>query len=229
MGDTHGCSFCNQDLSGKQHVKIVFENWPVEETVTVRSRTGKERTVKRKQTHEVITAFGLECLNNPEKWKALDAFKTGSVTPEGMADLFEDIRWAGKNPTFILSPALLCLSADVCGQFRADLDGRCVNILGPRQPQYWYDDYWCHVGHPGTYRVYNRGWKPPGPATFFRNLWDSLKSSWSAFPSDVSTKKGLTYLALVPAGALAGILLYSSYAFCAGVHVLKNVAKRNRP
>lgn len=228
MGDKHGCSFCNEDLSGKQHVKIVFENWPIEETVTVRSRTGKERKVERKTTREVITVLGMECLNNPERWKTLDAFKTGPVTPEGIADLFEDIRWAGKNPTFILSPALSCLSIAVCGQFRADLEGRCVNILGPRQPQYRFDDYSCYVGHPGTYRVYNRGWKSPGPATFIRNLRDSLKSSWSFLPTsnNVSVKRALYCFALVPAGVLAGILFYGIYAFVAGVLVLKNVVKR---
>jgi hypothetical protein len=225
MGDKHGCSFCNQDLSGKQHIKIVFENWPVEETVIVRSRTGKERKAKRKTTHEAITAFGMECLNNPEKWKALDVFKMGSVTPEGMADLFEDIRWAGKNPTFILSPALSCLSAAICGQFRADLDGRCVNIIGPRQPQYRFDDYSCYVGHPGNYRIYNRNWNWKARASVLRDFCHSLKSIWSGLPTsnNVSFKKALTYFALVPAGALAGILLYGSYAFYAGVIVLKKL------
>lgn len=229
MGDKHVCSVCGADLARKQHIKIVFENWPVEETVTVRSRTGKERTVKRTQTKEVITAFGMECLENPEKWKELDAFSEGKIGPGDMANLFDDIRWVGKNPLFLLSAANFCLSGSSCAQFQPGPDGRCIHIAGleefKREILRWAELY-CYVGHPGAYRIYNRGWQHPY-RNWFKELWLSLKSWGTLLPAaNIGLGKTARNLLLVPVGALAALLLYLGYAFVSVVILVKSLIRR---
>lgn len=181
MGDKHVCSVCGADLAGKQHLKLVYENWPVEEEVIVRSRTGRERKVIRKQTKEVISAFGMECIANPDVWGKLDVFAEGPVTSDKMGELFEDIRWLGKNPIFILDAIGRCLSAAVCKQFSGE--ERCAHIVNPGSPWRWSEAY-CYAGHPGTYRIYNKPWKERARETFsLGTILQSLKELWKATPA----------------------------------------------
>lgn len=146
MGDKHVCSFCNESLQGKQHIKIVFENWPIEETVTYR-RKGKEAKSTRKVTREVITALGMECLQNPEKWKDYD------IDPSKVEDFFEDLRFAGKNPLF---RAILTKTGAVCLSLNCShrTGSNCQHLLRNRSFDFiGLDELACEVGHPGRILV----------------------------------------------------------------------------
>lgn len=145
MGDKHVCSLCNEKLEGEQHIKIVFENWPIEETVTYR-RKGKERTTTRKLTKEVITALGMECLRNPERWKGYD------IDPSKVEEFFEDLRFAGKNPIFnavLTKSGPICLSPDC--KHRTGTD--CQHLLRFHSQSTGLDELACEVGHPGKILV----------------------------------------------------------------------------
>lgn len=204
MGDSHVCSSCGIDLAGKQHVKVVFENWPVEEEVTVRSRTGREKTVKRKLTKEVITAFGMECLEKPEVWQGLDVFSEGTVTPENIRDFFDDLRWLGKNPLFMLNLQGFCLSSDFCKQFSGEQP--CAHIRNPDSLCRWQEAS-CYVGHPGVYRIYNKTWKRATDGVHsIRAILQTLKGLWKGTPAMGSYSK--TALAIYFGGYFLVMLFY---------------------
>lgn len=158
MADNHVCSFCNEDLKGKQHIKVVFENWPVEEEVTYR-RKGKEKKTKRKLTKEVITAIGMECIQNPDRWKDFD------IDPTKVADFFEDLRFVGKNPFFraiLTKDGPACLSAAGCPHFvplgeTSPSDGMCQNIARGQFEFYHLDRVYCAIGHQGIELVRQKG------------------------------------------------------------------------
>lgn len=146
MGDKHVCSFCDEKLEGKQHIKIVFENWPIEETVTYR-RKGKERTTTRKLTKEVITALGMECLRSPERWKGYD------IDPSKVEEFFEDLRFAGKNPKF---SAILAKGGPVCLALSCShrTGSNCQHLLRNRSFDFvGLNELTCEVGHPGKILV----------------------------------------------------------------------------
>ena len=211
MGDKHVCSVCGADLAGKQHLKLVYENWPVEEEVTVRSRTGRERKVTRKQTKEVISAFGMECIGNPEVWEKLDVFAEGPVTASKMAELFEDIRWLGKNPLFILDAVGRCLSTAVCKQFSGE--ERCAHIVNPGSPWRWSETY-CYAGHPGTYRIYNQTWKRATSEAFsLRAFLQGLKELWKGAPAIGGKNYSKKVLATYFGGYILVMLLYPPVMF----------------
>lgn len=190
MGDKHVCSLCGTGLAGKQHLKLVFENWPVEEEVTIRSRTGKERKVKRKQTKEVITALGMECISNAATWEKLDVFAEGPVTTSKMEELFDDIRWLGKNPVFRLNPTGACLSSSVCKQFSGE-GGKCIHIVNPPL-SLRFEEAYCYAGHPGIYRIYNKSWKPTRGSLSLKRILAELKGVWNSMPNfGVQHKKTL--------------------------------------
>ncbi len=145
MGDKHVCSFCDEKLEGKQHIKIVFENWPIEEVVTYR-RKGKERTTTRKLTKEVITALGMECLRNPERWKGYD------IDPSKVEEFFEDLRFAGKNPIFsavLTKTGPVCLSPNCIHRTGSD----CLHLLRYGSSVIGLDELACEIGHPGKILV----------------------------------------------------------------------------
>jgi len=145
MGDNHVCSFCNEKLQGKQHIKIVFENWPIEEEVIYR-RKGKEARKTRKVTKEVITAIGIECLNNPDRWKDYD------IDPNKVADFFEDLRFAGKNPVL---NAVLTKDGPVCltEGCRHCTGPDCQHLLRDSSRYSGLDMLTCEIGHPGHFLV----------------------------------------------------------------------------
>jgi len=174
MGDNHVCSFCAEKLVGKQHIKIVFENWPVEETITYR-RKGKERTTARKLTKEVITALGMECINNPERWKDYD------IDPGKVADFFEDLRFVGKNPVFsatLAKDGAVCLSLN-CSQRTGS---NCQHLLRHHSFDFLtLDELTCEVGHPGRALVRQGKEERTGilnplglPTLPKRKLWQSI-------------------------------------------------------
>lgn len=149
MGDQHVCSFCGVDQQGKQHVKLVFENWPVEETHTYKYR-GQERSRTRTVTKEVITAIGLECLGDPARWSDY------AIEGQEAADFFEHLRFAGKNPTFrgeVAVNGLVC-HATSCAQ-RQPVDGpeTCAHVRRTDYPGTSLDQLYCWVGHPGVVLV----------------------------------------------------------------------------
>lgn len=181
MGDKHVCSLCGTGLAGKQHIKLVFENWPVEEEVIIRSRTGRERKSKRKQTKEIITALGMECISNPATWEKLDVFTEGPVIPQRMGEFFDDIRWLGKNPIFRLSPTGVCLSSSVCKQFSGEA-GICIHVANP--PLHLrFEEAYCYAGHPGIYRIYNKNWKPTRESLSLKRILAELKGVWNSMPN----------------------------------------------
>lgn len=187
MGDNHVCSFCNEKQFGKQHIKIVFENWPVEEEVTYR-RKGKVAHRTRKVTKEVITAIGMECLRNPEHWKDF------AIDPGKVEEFFEDLRFAGKNPFFravLTKNGSVCLAASNCPHFSqlngAAASGSCEHIgRGPFDVHH-LDMLYCMVGHRGIELVRQplrnlmlqgnlRSW-----AMSLRQLWQ-FGASWKRSP-----------------------------------------------
>lgn len=181
MGDKHVCSFCSENLEGKQHIKIVFENWPVEEEVIYR-RKGKEARKTRKTTKEVITAIGMECIQNPDRWKDFE------IDPAKVADFFEDLRFAGKNPVFravLARGGPVCLSAD-CGQ-RTGSDCRHMERRHSSD-FYGLDELSCEVGHPGKVLVRKERDERLGilnllPATtrrtkWWETIWNFVSFAW---------------------------------------------------
>lgn len=151
MGDRHVCSFCNENLEGKQHIKIVFENWPVEEEIIYR-RKGREAKQKKTSIKEVITALGMECIHNPERWKDFD------IDPSKVADFFEDLRFIGKNPFFralLTKDGPVCLSAAKCPHFAplgetSPAEGLCQHIARGQFEFHHLDRVYCAIGHQGV-------------------------------------------------------------------------------
>lgn len=179
MGDKHVCSFCDENLEGKQHIKIVFENWPIEEEVTYR-RKGKEAKRTRKVTKEVITAIGMECINNPDKWKDYE------IEPSKVSDFFEDLRFAGKNPIF---NAVLTKAGPVC------LSPKCIHRTGNdcqhllRYASQWLglDELACEVGHPGRILLRRGKEKRLGLLSPFAALPASGRQKWWKIILDLLT------------------------------------------
>jgi len=177
MGDDHVCSFCNENQVGKQHIKIVFENWPVEEEIIYR-RKGKEARKTNKVTKEVITALGMECINNPERWKEFD------IDPSKVADFFEDLRFIGKNPYFraVVAEGIdKCLAID-CPHVSLR-DETCRHLIRLGFPYTGLDELHCAVGHPGVELVrHKESAITPGSWKSFRLWWANTpyKGYWIA-------------------------------------------------
>lgn len=218
MGDKHVCSFCDEKLQGKQHIKIVFENWPIEETVTYR-RKGKERTTTRKLTKEVITALGMECLRNPERWKDYD------IDPGKVEDFFEDLRFTGKNPIFraiLTKTGPVCLSTNCTHRTGND----CQHLLRYGSSIFALDELACEVGHPGKCLVRKgkeRGglWSPMAslsslPGASRRRWWevilDFLTFSWKTQNGPL-TKIYFTVIYTLPMIGFLALFMLVAYPF----------------
>ena len=185
MADNHVCSFCNEDLKGKQHIKIVFENWPVEEVV-IFERKGKEKRKTQKLTKEVITAIGMECLKDPERWREFD------IDPSKVSDFFEDLRFAGKNPTLAIAvdgDDARCVTNDC----RHRNDEYCSHLSFGGSDISGMERAICSVGHPGHYYFE----EPPLPFKYrivrLRDFIRSLNpvSMWRAFGTVTKEPMGL--------------------------------------
>lgn len=156
MGDQHVCSFCGEAQQGKPHIKLVFENWPVEQVETYRKRE-RRRTV----TKEVITAVGLECVHDPERWADFP-IEAGEVEA-----FFEMLRIEGKNPTFLgeLTPdkTLIC-RAETCAQRQPVGEDplACAHIQRSGYPGTGLDQLNCWSGHPGVVLVRQEKREPAG-------------------------------------------------------------------
>jgi len=187
MGDNHVCSFCDEKQQGKQHIKIVFENWPVEEEVTYR-RKGKEAHRTRKVTKEVITVVGMECLRSPERWKDY------VIDPGKVEEFFEDLRFIGKNPIFraaLTKDGPICLSAAKCRHFAqtegAEASAMCQHIRRELFELHHLDMLYCGIGHPGIELVRHSigDLMPQGNLgswiTSLRQLWQ-FGASWKRSP-----------------------------------------------
>ena len=148
MGDVHVCSMCGVAQAGKPHLRLAWENWPVEEIYTYRGRE-RPRTVNK----EIITIIGLECRDDPERWADFPP------EDEGVAAFFEALRVLGKNPTFLgeLAPkqTLVC-RAVTCAQ-RQPVEGQdplsCSHIMRSEHPGTSLDQLYCWAGHPGVILV----------------------------------------------------------------------------
>lgn len=166
MGDQHVCSFCGAQQAGKQHIKLVYENWPVEELVSY-TRKGVTRQRRRMRTKEVISAIGMECLSDPERWEDY------GLEPDEVADFFERLRALGKNPIFqgvvVADGSLQCVTKN-CPQRLPDGDSEfsCTHVTRGGYPGAGLDALSCWAGHPGVVLVRGRP-EPDKP---------SITSSW---------------------------------------------------
>jgi len=144
MGDKHVCSCCALDQAGKQHVKVVYENWPVEEPVTARRKTGPPKTTTRKRVQQVVSVIGMECLADPERWAGFP------IEPEKVAAFFDRLRTVGKNPIFmgvLVDGGLRCLSTN-CLQRMGGQSCQHVQRWPTATPK--HDELSCYAGHPGV-------------------------------------------------------------------------------
>lgn len=154
MGDQHVCSFCGAQQAGKQHIKLVFENWPVEELVSY-TRKGVTRQRRRKRTKEVISAIGMECLSDPERWEDY------GLEPDEVTDFFERLRLQGKNPIFqgvlVADGSLQCVTKD-CPQRLpiGEFESSCTHVTRGPYPGVGLDALSCWAGHPGVVLVRGR-------------------------------------------------------------------------
>lgn len=142
MGDNHVCSLCDENLAGKQHVKIVFENWP-HEKVTTYQRKGKEYHRKKLVTKELITALCMKCLADDERWAGVAELEEPELTP-----FFNYLAKLGKNPLFkaiLVRRGPLCITAD-CPHRTAP---ECDHVSRSQSDYFGLDALSCAVGHPG--------------------------------------------------------------------------------
>lgn len=144
MGDKHTCSSCSENLEGKQHIKIVFENWPQEKIITYR-RKGKEYQRKKQVTKELITVLCMNCLGNQDKWAGVKELEEPELTP-----FFNYLARMGKNPLF---RAMLTKSGPLC--IAIDCHHRtgpnCKHLFRQGSKDYLgLDESFCEVGHPGV-------------------------------------------------------------------------------
>ncbi|MBA7516376.1 hypothetical protein ES705_08424 [subsurface metagenome] len=148
MGDKHVCSSCSENLEGKQHIKIVFENWPQEKVTTYR-RKGKEYRRKTAIIKELITALCMNCVGNPDKWVNVKELEEPELTP-----FFNYLAKMGKNPLFkalLVKNGPLCIVAD-CKHRTAP---NCAHLLRSHSAQFSnFDELSCEVGHPGATLVH---------------------------------------------------------------------------
>ncbi len=204
MGDNHICSLCNGSQVGKQHIKIVFENWPHEKVTTYR-RKGKEYHRKKLVTKELITALCMKCLADDERWAGVAELEEPALTP-----FFNYLAKLGKNPLFsaiLVRSGPLCITAD-CPHRTAP---ECDHVARFQSEHYGLDSLSCAVGHPGETLVRHKKVQ----------AWNSLKSvkSWVSDMVTMSWKPGhglmtriyfsLTYTAPL----IVGLLLYMVVAY----------------
>lgn len=148
MGDDHWCSFCEENLKGKKHIKIVFENW-------VEKEVGKKK--KKKILVERITCICLKCLSTPEKWA--ECFKDEVLRVEDLPSFFEKLSLVGKNPLF--RAKIICVNRMECQSFKPSQKGilECEDML----LDYAADDISglnnvyakCGLGHEGITPIFS--------------------------------------------------------------------------
>lgn len=206
MGDNHVCSLCNENLVGKQHIKIVFENWPHEKVTTYR-RKGKEHRRKKLVTKELITALCMKCLANDERWAGVAELEEPELTP-----FFNYLAKLGKNPLFstiLVRSGPLCIVAD-CPHRTAP---ECKHLRRFQSDYFGLDALSCAVGHPGETLVRHKEVQaPPGNSLKSVKSWVSHMVTMYWRPEHGLMTKiyfSLTYTAPL----IVGLLLYIVVAY----------------